>query len=279
MEPGSYYFGGTMSLAIIPTVDKGEDWETTWPQIEYARKGMLGLSLTNYDNDSLPQIASGSWVEVAGSIYKATSNESISGSPTSDSINYIKMVPGGSGDTAYVTPTWTTSAPTWSDAYQGWYDGTSRYVAGCFYDGTNYKLKFIYFDRDCGIEEQYCVPELSERGGAGNSNDYGSISLGTNDTAFLHITLPHKAVITELRIWTSASLGTNGVRMRRGSLTDNSFDEMAQVTDTGADTSISYPEVDRENYYYWFRIDSATTQTIYGIRVKYVTAIHRKEGF
>lgn len=133
-----------MSGSIIFTPAVGADWVNAWQQVEYARKGKLGLSLTNYDNNNLPQIASGSWAEVAGSIYQWSANDSISGTPSSGNINYIKLVPGGSGDSAYVTPTWTTSAPTWSDTYQGWYDGTSRYVAGCYYDGTNYTGKWVY---------------------------------------------------------------------------------------------------------------------------------------
>lgn len=133
-----------MSGAIIYTPSTGSDWATAWEQAEYTRKGKMGLSLTNYDNTSLPAIASGSWAEVAGSIYKWTSEEAISGSLSSSAVNYIRLVPSGSGDTAIVTATWTTTDPTWSDAYQGYYSSTSRYAAGCYYDGTYYNPKFIY---------------------------------------------------------------------------------------------------------------------------------------
>jgi hypothetical protein len=146
-----------MSGSIIPTpAYKAEDWQDFITQVEYARKGMMGLSLTNYDNNSLPQIASGSWAEVAGSIYKWTSNDSISGSPSSGNINYIALIPGGSGSSAYVTPTWTTTAPVWSDAHQGWYDGTSRYVGGCWYDGTNYRHKFL-FDKGRDVLRKFVI--------------------------------------------------------------------------------------------------------------------------
>jgi len=132
-----------MSGSIIYTPNTGADWPDAWQQLEYTRKGKLGLSLTEWESTTVPQIGSGSWAEVAGSIYKWVSNDSITGTPSSGEINFIKLVPGGSGDTAYVTPTWTTDAPSWSDSYQGWYIGTSRYVAGCVYDGTYYTYKFI----------------------------------------------------------------------------------------------------------------------------------------
>ena len=68
------------------------------------------------DTTTIPQVAAGSIVESAGSLYEAGTNESISGS-ASTGTNYIKLVPG----TDIVTPTWTTTTPTWSDAKQGWY--------------------------------------------------------------------------------------------------------------------------------------------------------------
>jgi hypothetical protein len=137
-------FGGSMSGTIILTPNPGDDWATAWLQVEYARKGKIGLSLTNFDNNSLPAIASGSWAEVVGSIYKWTTEEAISGSLVSSAINYIKLVPSGSGESAIVTATWTTSAPAWSDTYQGYYSGTSRYIGGCYYNGTYYLGKWIY---------------------------------------------------------------------------------------------------------------------------------------
>jgi hypothetical protein len=135
-----------MSGAIIYTPSTGADWATAWEQVEYTRKGKLGISLTNYTNGSLPAIASGSWAEVAGSIYKWTTEEAISGSPTDAYHNYISLVPSGSGDTAIVTATWTTTAPSWSDAYQGWYSGTSRYIGHCFYTGSEYLEKSVIAD-------------------------------------------------------------------------------------------------------------------------------------
>ena len=142
--------GGIMSGAVVVTPSTGAAWATAWEQFEGIRKGMIALSLTNYDATTVPQIASGSWIEAAGSIYKWTGNDSITGSLTSDAINYVTMVPSGSGASAILTPTWSDSAPTWSDAYQGYYSGTTRYAGGCYYDGTNYPLKWVYTNRHAG---------------------------------------------------------------------------------------------------------------------------------
>lgn len=99
--------------------------------------GLMELSLTNYNNTSLPAIAAGSIIEVAGSLYQFASETAISGS-ASAGMNYIYMVPSGSD----LTPTWTTTAPTWDAAKQGWYGtggaATYRYVASVYLSGANY---------------------------------------------------------------------------------------------------------------------------------------------
>jgi len=136
-----------MSGSIIPTpAYKASDWQSFGTQVEKQRLGLIALSLTNYDNDSEPQIAAGSVVEISGSLFQFSSNDSIGGTPTTDSINYIMLEVSGSGDSQTVSGSWTTTAPTWNDAKQGWYDatGNKRYVAGCIYDGTYYNHKFLF---------------------------------------------------------------------------------------------------------------------------------------
>jgi hypothetical protein len=96
------------------------------------------VSLTNYNNTSLPAIAIGSVVENNGAMVKFTTECAISGSP-SDGTVYIYLVPSGDPalGTATVTPTWTNTAPTWSDSKQGFY-GTGGSV--------NYRyLEFVIF--------------------------------------------------------------------------------------------------------------------------------------
>jgi len=87
--------------------------------------GKHQVSLTNYDNTSLPAIAAGSIVENNGGLFKFTSESAITGSP-SDGTVYIRLIPSGDPalGTAIVTPEFSNTSPTWSDSKQGWY-GTS----------------------------------------------------------------------------------------------------------------------------------------------------------
>jgi len=115
-------------------------WDELLTTIEKQRKGFIALSLTNYDNNSEPAIAAGSYVEISGALYGFTSEEAINGTPSSGDTNYIYI------DTTDLKPYWTTTAPTWSADKNGWYDSTEtdRYIGGCYYDGTNYTGKWVY---------------------------------------------------------------------------------------------------------------------------------------
>jgi len=86
--------------------------------LDQTRKGLHQISLTNYDNTSLPAIAAGSVIEVDGALYKFASEEAIGGSP-SDGTVYIKIIP------STITAEFTNTAPTWSDSKQGWYGTTT----------------------------------------------------------------------------------------------------------------------------------------------------------
>lgn len=114
--------------------------------------GRHQVSLTNYDNTSLPAIAAGSIVENNGGLFKFTTETAISGSP-SDGTVYIYLVPSGDPalGTATVTPTFTNTAPTWSDSKQGWY-GTSgsanyRYLEFKITKSTTYYVKSHFYDK------------------------------------------------------------------------------------------------------------------------------------
>jgi len=113
-------------------------------QLEKQRVKKLQISLTNFANTSAPQIAAGSVIEVGGSLYVFSSNETISGwtSIGNNTDCYVKLTPGASS----VTASYTTSAPTWSDAKQGWYDGNDRYIAGLHRGASSavYADKWIY---------------------------------------------------------------------------------------------------------------------------------------
>lgn len=116
--------------------------------LDLTRTGLHKVSLTNWDNTSVPQIAAGSVIEVAGSFYQFESDETITGSP-SDGTVYIIIIPGTTSCTAQFTNT----VPVWNAAYQGLY-GTGS-AAGYRYlefkitkTGTSYSEKkvFLYHD-------------------------------------------------------------------------------------------------------------------------------------
>jgi hypothetical protein len=86
-------------------------------------KGYHQLTLTNYDNTTVPAIAAGSAVECNGALYKFDTEEAISttdpvtSATVADGTVYVCIVPGATTCTAAFTAT----APTWSDSKQGWY--------------------------------------------------------------------------------------------------------------------------------------------------------------
>ena len=131
----------------------GQQVEIVANQIDKQRLGYLGLSLTNYDADTEPQIAAGSKVEIASALFEFTAAESITGwgGIGASSRVYVKLVVAGTA----VTAAFTTTAPTWSTSKQGWY-GTGgaaldRYVAMLWKDAAgNYSFKEVLGDRSAG---------------------------------------------------------------------------------------------------------------------------------
>lgn len=132
------------------------------------------VSLTNYDNTSLPAIAIGSKVENNGTMFSFTAETAISGSPSDGSV-YIMLVPSGdpSLGTATVTPTFTNTDPVWSDEKQGYYgtSGSSNYryldfkiiKTGSEYLKYGKKLKYYKFkigswDMDTTGTKNFVIP-------------------------------------------------------------------------------------------------------------------------
>lgn len=117
-------------------------------QLEKQRVGLSMLTITNFINDDEPAIASGSVVEISGSLYSFTANEAITGwAGMSDGLVWIKLVPDGTNP---CTAEFTDTAPTWNDAKQGWYDGTGtdRYVARLEKAGASgYTRKLLMKDK------------------------------------------------------------------------------------------------------------------------------------
>ncbi len=173
-----------MSGSIIPTPDyKAVDGQSFGTQVEKQRLGFIGLSLTNYDNNSVPQIAAGSCVEISGSIFQFPSNDTITGTPSSGNINYIILTVSGSGDSQTVGASWTTTVPSWNTSKQGWYDATNakRYVAECYYEDLNYtgKLDYggSYKTKADGIPEGIIVAQIPGYFGNGSNGSYTAVSI------------------------------------------------------------------------------------------------------
>jgi len=155
-----------MAMTQITTPAAGaSDWSDFVDQVEKHRRGYIQVSITEYDTSTVPKIAEGSVVVVAGAVYHCDADTSISGSVSSGNTNYCRMVSG--------TPTWTTVAPTWSDAQQGWYDATVayRYLFECYYDGTNYTNKNVYNSRygERPVQYETIVKEDASTGLAGGT--------------------------------------------------------------------------------------------------------------
>jgi hypothetical protein len=275
-----------MAGEIVYTVDAGDDYANTWQQVEYGRKGKHGVSLTNYNtNGSAPQIASGSWAEVAGSMYAWDSAETISGSLTDDSINYIKLVPSGSGDSAIVTATWTTTFPTWSDSYLGWYDGTSRYIAAVYYyAATPLYVKQIIQDGPLGKEWGYhyiVIPWAGHLGSGWSIDGSGTQLQGstTTDECFFPVPLrDDRALWVEMYSAASITGGTVNVNLHTteydaasaNTVFSNAHSSTGALTDT---TPANVPYAYSDEIGGWMiEVDGATSFSGYilGVRLKYI---------
>jgi len=108
------------------------------------QKGYNGVSLTNFDNTSAPQIASGSVFEIGGALFEASVDESITGwaGISNGTDAYIYVTDGGLGT---ATAAYSATAPTWDTSKQGWYNGLTRAIAGLYkVDAGTYANKYVY---------------------------------------------------------------------------------------------------------------------------------------
>jgi hypothetical protein len=116
------------------------NWEAFPDIVQKIQAGFMRVSLTNFDNNSEPQIAAGSTLDVNGTVVVFGAAEDITGwAEIANSTDvYIKVVVSGSS----VTAEFTTDAPTWSTSKQGWYVGNDRYIFALYKDGSgNYTRK------------------------------------------------------------------------------------------------------------------------------------------
>lgn len=124
---------------IVMPAEHADDWTDFIDIVGDVLIGHIGVSLSEYDTTSAPVVKAGSKVEVGGSYFRAATDQTPSGSPTSGAINYITVSSAGA-------VSWSAVAPAWDDTKQGFYSGTSRYIAGCYYDATGptYYAKWVW---------------------------------------------------------------------------------------------------------------------------------------
>ena len=118
-------------------------WVTTFMEaVEKSWKGLSQVTLTNYDTTVACSIEEGSVLEVAGSLYIATSDCAIGTAGISTALQYIQAIGSATG----CVFSYNATAPTWRDDYQGYYasaGSSTRVVGGIYYTGS-YTEKWVY---------------------------------------------------------------------------------------------------------------------------------------
>jgi len=116
--------------------------------LEEQRKGYNGISLTNYNSQTLDAaIAQGSVVELGGALFEFSTDETLTGFAGlgNRSRAFLELTVSGSS----ITGAWTATVPTWDDDKQGWYTTTKRVVATAWKDGSgNQTNKRLLFGQD-----------------------------------------------------------------------------------------------------------------------------------
>jgi hypothetical protein len=114
--------------------------------------GFLGVSLTNYETSGLSAIAAGSCVEIGGTFFLCTVEETINASSwtaiTTAATAYLALTPSGTAGSQILTASWLNYAPVWSESKQGWYAsaGSITRVIGSAYkvSATQQDMKYLY---------------------------------------------------------------------------------------------------------------------------------------
>lgn len=132
-------------------------------EFDQSKLGRIEISLTNRDNTSEPEIASGSVIEVAGTTYYASANDDIDpdgnwGGIANSTLVYLKFTVDSTGVKSVVT----TTKPTWDTAKQGFYATNDRYYG------------YIYKNSNGDYTRKYCYGNISD--GGHDLNSVGDIA-------------------------------------------------------------------------------------------------------
>jgi len=229
-------------------------WVTTFMAgIEASWKGINNTILTNWNTTTVCAIDDGSLFEVAGALYVATTDTSITGS-VATGINYIEAVGSATG----CIFKWTQDIPVWRNDLNGWYASaasTSRDVGGCFFDGSSYCAKYLYRDYDNPVKWWAAVH-------GGFVSDTVNILQGSdgyvtwaNSGYLLHaIQIPDNSYITKIRargllstgttfalkLWETTTVATGIAHYVVGTTTQGVFDINDDITTTNCNVDYEH---------------------------------------
>ena len=117
------------------------DWQQILHKLTVTTGGLLIAGLTNMDTAGVPQVKAGSRFEINGSFYETTADETITGTPVNNAVNYIYAYASGSS----AAFKYSSATPDFQPAKGGWYSGSERAIAKFYYasNGPVYGNKVI----------------------------------------------------------------------------------------------------------------------------------------
>ncbi|MDR0486002.1 MAG: hypothetical protein LBH29_04675 [Elusimicrobiota bacterium] len=129
----------TESAEINP---QNTDWQNLISKTIKLGGGYNFAQFSAMDTDAAPQVLAGSRFEINGSFYQCVSNESITGTPAANVVNYVYAIPNGSSCSFQYSAT----APTFQPQKGGWYNGNNRALLKFTMSGNNYTNKEMMRD-------------------------------------------------------------------------------------------------------------------------------------
>ncbi|RLD22213.1 MAG: hypothetical protein DRI69_01875 [Bacteroidetes bacterium] len=191
---------------LMPGIPSIPGDETTWTsfvdQFETLKKGDIPLSLTNWDSSTtVPAIAAGSAIEVAGAVFRYPSEEASSLPSDSPGVRYFVITDTG---TAYFSG----AAPEWSDELNGWYNIST---------GARYTGHVMDWDGDVAYTNKRVFTVSAPGGDSFTVNPSGDIA-GVNGTFTGDVSGEN---ITAQEVLTSRRMSLSGIPTARTVSLDN----------------------------------------------------------
>lgn len=145
----------TESAEINP---QNTDWQNLISKTIQLGGGYNFAQFSAMDTDAAPQVLAGSRFEINGSFYQCVSNESITGTPAANVVNYVYAIPNGSSCSFQYSAT----APTFQPQKGGWYNGNNRALLKFTYTNSAYRNKEMMRDFSVMYDRQVIEGRLGE---------------------------------------------------------------------------------------------------------------------